>query len=130
MAASKRGLLKEPAPTKMTAESPQRGDSLTSWLDRLTESDAAFKAMVDERLSELGIQDELAKHRKRRGLSQADVSRIARLSQPYLAKLEAGEITNPELKTLVRAATALGLRLRLQLEEVEEEGVPTAQSGS
>jgi DNA-binding phage protein len=122
--ASKRGPFKDPAPTKVKAASAQRADSLASWLDRLTESDAAFKAVVEERLSELGIQEELAKHRKRRGLSQADVSRIARLSQPYLAKLEAGEITNPELKTLVRAATALGLRLKLQLEDVEQDRAP------
>lgn len=130
MASATREQLKRPTGVNSGKDTTERSDSLNSWLDKLTESDAAFKAKVEERLAELGIQDELVKHRKRRGLSQADVSRIARLSQPYLARLEAGEITNPELKTLVRAATALGLRLKLRLEEGEDEAMSLSSASS
>jgi hypothetical protein len=103
----------------------EKREPLKSWLEHLVESDAAFKAKVEERLSELRLNDALVQYRKKRGLTQAEMSRIARLSQPYLARLEAGEITNLELKTLVRAATALGLRLKLEFEESEVENEPS-----
>jgi HTH-type transcriptional regulator/antitoxin HipB len=107
-----------------------QNDSLKSWLDHLTASDSAFKVKVEQRLSELRIHDELVKYRKKRGLSQSEMARIARLSQPYLAKLEAGELTNFELKTLVRAATALDLRVTLGFESTapEDEPVTTGHS--
>jgi DNA-binding XRE family transcriptional regulator len=87
-------------------------ESLKSWIDHQIESDVAFKAKVEERLSQL--RQELVKIRVEKGLTQAEVSRRARLSQPYIAKLESGEASNPELRTLARLATALGAKLSFE----------------
>jgi XRE family aerobic/anaerobic benzoate catabolism transcriptional regulator len=45
--------------------------------------------------------------RRQRGLTQADLAKQARVSQPYLSQLEAGTYTNPSIAVLQRVARAL-----------------------
>jgi DNA-binding XRE family transcriptional regulator len=85
-----------------------------SWLQERKTRDAAFNAEVEERLKELqSITKELVAQRKAHKLTQATVAATARVSQAFLAKLEAGKVVNPELKTLVRIGQALGLVLTM-----------------
>ncbi len=51
----------------------------------------------------------LRKLRRKKGLTQSELCRKAKLSQPYLALLETGEKTNPSLAILQRLAKALGV---------------------
>jgi transcriptional regulator with XRE-family HTH domain len=47
--------------------------------------------------------------RQRKGLSQLELARRAKITQPYLAQIEARVRKNPSLKTLQRLAKALGV---------------------
>lgn len=53
--------------------------------------------------------------RARRGLTQAELARRARLSWIYIAKIEGGDRESPSLAALARIARALGARLRVEL---------------
>ncbi|MGF7238251.1 MAG: helix-turn-helix transcriptional regulator [Frankia sp.] len=57
-------------------------------------------------------------HRAERGLTQAALGRLAGLTQPQIARLEAGD-HEPRLETLDKLARALGLRFRLEVGAVE-----------
>jgi DNA-binding XRE family transcriptional regulator len=87
------------------------------WLhDKL--ADEEFRRSVEQRLSELDLCHQLKERRLARGLSQAELARSARVAQPYLAKLESRTIKNPEVKTLIKAATALGCTLKIVFEDL------------
>ncbi|MBX3307719.1 MAG: helix-turn-helix transcriptional regulator [Nitrospira sp.] len=47
--------------------------------------------------------------RLRKKLTQTELAKRARTSQPYIARLERGEKTNPSLTVLRRLAKALGV---------------------
>jgi transcriptional regulator with XRE-family HTH domain len=49
----------------------------------------------------------LKRLRVRSGLTQREVAKKTKVGQPYIAKLETGEQTNPTLATLRRLAKAL-----------------------
>ena len=51
----------------------------------------------------------LRKLRETRGLTQTDLARKAKVTQAYIALLEAGRKKNPSLATLRRIAKALGV---------------------
>jgi ribosome-binding protein aMBF1 (putative translation factor) len=57
----------------------------------------------------------LAAARQRAGLTQAQVAKRAKTSQPYIASLEAGRRV-PSFETLHRVASAIGLRLTVGLQ--------------
>jgi XRE family transcriptional regulator of biofilm formation len=54
--------------------------------------------------------------RRRRGLSQATLAVLARISQAYLSRLEAGIQRNPSIAVLKRLAKALGVPVAALLE--------------
>lgn len=56
--------------------------------------------------------------RLERGLTQADLARRARTSQPAIARLEAGG-RSPSVATLGRVLEALGLRLQIETREID-----------
>jgi transcriptional regulator with XRE-family HTH domain len=58
----------------------------------------------------------LRRLRKTKGLSQEEVARQARVSQPYLSQLEAGTYKNPSIEILQRLAKALGVPVTALLE--------------
>ncbi|MBI3003146.1 MAG: XRE family transcriptional regulator [candidate division NC10 bacterium] len=84
--------------------------------DRLAR-DPGFARDVEARLAELRIEQELAALRKARGLSQHQLAQRLRVSQPAIAKIEAGRVKNLELRTVVRFAAALGARVRFAIEK-------------
>jgi len=53
-------------------------------------------------------------YRVERGLSQADLARLTGMSQPAIARLEAGD-TEPKISTLMRLVKALSLPLTVRL---------------
>jgi transcriptional regulator with XRE-family HTH domain len=58
----------------------------------------------------------LRRLRKTKGLSQEDLAKKARVSQPYLSQLEAGTYRNPSIEVLQRLAKALGVPVTALLE--------------
>jgi len=90
-------------------------NSFEQWLDAKIDREG-LKAEVDELVDEILIQQKLADLRVALGLSQRELARRIAVSQPVIARIESRRIKNVTLKTLVRAAAALGARLKIELE--------------
>jgi transcriptional regulator with XRE-family HTH domain len=58
----------------------------------------------------------LKRLRERQGLSQAALSRRARVAQGYISAIEAGHKRNPGIETLRKLAKALGVPVTALLE--------------
>ena len=65
--------------------------------------------------------------RERARLSQADVARRARTSQPAIARYEAGQ-AQPRLETAQRCVEACGFELRIELERVSAQRRAAAEA--
>ena len=76
--------------------------------------DAKFRKGYEEELEKLRIVDALIRLRERRGLTQAALAHRIGVSQPFIAKLEAGETHNFSLETLVKLAVALDSELEVR----------------
>jgi len=87
------------------------------WLDARIERDGT-RAEVDELVDEIRVEQKLTALRLKRGLTQAQLANRLGVSQPVLARMEAGRVKNLQLKTLVRAAAALGARVKIDIEPV------------
>jgi transcriptional regulator with XRE-family HTH domain len=61
------------------------------------------------------IGSRIKRLREARGLTQLDLSKRARVSQPYLSQLEAGTKANPALRVAQRLAKALGVPINALL---------------
>ena len=92
-----------------------RKSDFMKWVDHQIDSDTDLKRKVDEYLDEMMIEQKLAALRSQRGMTQAQLAERLGVSQPHVAKLEAGRAKNIELHTLCRWATALGAKLRLDV---------------
>ena len=86
-----------------------------AWVDEQLASEPGLRQAVEERLDDLQLELRLTALREARGLSQAQVARLGRVSQPAIAKLESGTVKNLQVRTLVRMATALGARVTIEI---------------
>ena len=75
-----------------------------------------FKADVDAELVAMRYQQDLVRLRETAGVSQRDLASRLGVTQPVVARLESGKARNVEVRTLVRAAAALGGRVVLKIE--------------
>ncbi len=92
-----------------------RKSDFMRWIDHQVDTDADLKRKVSEYLNEMMIEQKLAALRSRRGMTQAQLAKRLGVSQPHIAKLEAGRAKNIELHTLCRWATALGAQLTVDV---------------
>ena len=92
-----------------------RKSAFMKWIDHQVDTDADLKRKVEEYLNEMMIEQKLAALRSQLGMTQAQLARRLGVSQPHLAKLEAGRAKNIELHTLCRWATALGAKLTVDV---------------
>ena len=92
-----------------------RKTDFMKWIDHQVDADADLKRKVDEYLNEMMIEQKLAALRTQRGMTQAQLAERLGVSQPHIAKLEAGRAKNMELHTLCRWATALGPKLTVDV---------------
>src|ERR1051326_718154 len=92
-----------------TKQAKTTAEAIEEILDDASEE---FEMMVQQRLCELRIEQEIAALRQKRGWSQTKLAARAGVSQPFIAKIESGNFKNIELKTLVRIATALGANIQ------------------
>jgi transcriptional regulator with XRE-family HTH domain len=89
--------------------------SFSRWFEAQLTSDPSFQRQVEETLNELRLEQDLVALREGRGVSQAQLAKALGVSQPAIAKLESGKAKNIELRTLVRAVSALGGTVRIQI---------------
>lgn len=92
-----------------------RKSDFMKWINHQVDTDADLKRKAEEYLSEMMIEEKLAALRTQRGMTQAQLAERLGVSQPHIAKLEAGRAKNIELHTLCRWATALGAKLTVDL---------------
>jgi DNA-binding XRE family transcriptional regulator len=90
--------------------------SFMRWIDEQLDSDPAFRAKVEEALDELRIEQDLIALRQGRHWSQSQLAKALGVSQPAIAKIESHKVKNLQLKTLIRVVTALGGRVRIDIE--------------
>lgn len=90
--------------------------TVLGWIRRKSAEDPQFEADVLAELAAMRYEQDLTRLRERAGLSQRQLAARIGVSQPVIARLEAGRARNVELKTLVRAAAALGGRVTLRIE--------------
>lgn len=89
--------------------------SADAWLDRLVHDSPEFQAKVEEEMAAINVAQDLVALRETRGLSQRQLAEQLGVTQSAIAQLESAEPRNLELRTLVRAATALGGRVDLSI---------------
>jgi transcriptional regulator with XRE-family HTH domain len=77
--------------------------------------DLGLRREVEEELSLILIEHKIARLRKRQKLTQAQLARRSKVSQPMIAQIESGKLNNLTLKTLARTARALGANLKIEL---------------
>lgn len=85
--------------------------AVVRWAEDQLARDPGLARDVEARLAELRIEQDLAALRKASGLSQRQLAERLGVSQPAIAKIEAGRTKNLELRTVVRFAAALGARV-------------------
>lgn len=83
--------------------------------EMLHDGTAQFELLVQTLLSELTIEQDIAKLRRELGMSQKEVAELARLEQPHIAKIESGSFKNFEIRTLIRVALALGATVEVRI---------------
>ncbi len=88
-------------------------NTVERWMEeRLAEPE--LRARVEQRMHELKLEEELLALREEKDLTQAQVARLLGISQPAVAKIEAGA-SNLKLATLLKYAEALGAQVKIEL---------------
>jgi transcriptional regulator with XRE-family HTH domain len=90
-------------------------EGLGEWIDEQLAKDAKLRERVERRLAEYQLEQQLAALREARGLSQAQLARVAGVSQPEVARIESGRFPNMKIGTLLRMVTALGGELEIAI---------------
>lgn len=89
--------------------------TVMGWLDDRLKADPRLAREVEEILSEMRLEQDLAALREKRKLTQRQVAKLLGTSQPYVAKLESGRVKNLGVGTLVKYARALGATVSVQI---------------
>jgi predicted transcriptional regulator len=91
-------------------------NTIKALVSRQTKLNKDFERSVRTETEKIALKfsQEIRNIRTVFGISQAELARRARVSQPYFAKFESGKVKNLELSTLVRIALALGLRFKIK----------------
>src|SRR5215813_5868234 len=76
-----------------------------------------FKKIYFDELIRLNLAHRIAELREKCGLTQAELARRGGTTQAGISRLENPNYRNYSLKTLAMVATALGARLRVEIEE-------------
>jgi predicted XRE-type DNA-binding protein len=84
------------------------------WFDGELSADVGFNQQVEDTLQAMRLEQDLVALREARGVSQ-QLAKTLGVSQPAVAKLESGKTKNLELRTLVRAVSALGGRVEIKI---------------
>jgi DNA-binding XRE family transcriptional regulator len=104
---------------------PRKTDFM-AWLFGELKTDRGLSRKADAVVAGMKIERQLVALRELRGLSQGAVAKLVGATEPYVAKLEAGQVRNPGVKTLVKYATALGGRVTVLVEPAPRQGAGPA----
>lgn len=99
----------------MKTETPK--SEALAWIEARERQDAAFRERVEAELAAMRLEQDLVRLREARGLSQTQLGHLVGMSQPAIARIEAGHQKNLELRTLLRLVTGLGGRLEIRIHQ-------------
>jgi len=85
------------------------------WVDEELARDGSLARQVDMELARLRLEQDLVALREGEGVSQRELARRVGVSQPVIARIEAGRARNLELRTLLRIASALNGEVRIHI---------------
>ena len=112
----------------MKASGTARTKPISSIVAKPLVEDKGFQGKVEEFLKGLRVEQKLIRLRKEQGLSQNQFAKMLGVSQPFIAKLESGHLTNIELKTLARMVFALNGSLELRIKPNKSKSDPAKKS--
>jgi len=93
----------------------KKGVSLESIIEK-QRKDSSFSIFFDERRFYLQVAHMIADLRAKAGLSQAELAKAAKVSQPLIARLEKGDQHRaPTFDTIYKLLKVLGYRLELMI---------------
>lgn len=81
--------------------------------------DSNFKKEYDDLEPEYDIINAMIKARKKKGLTQKQLSELTGISQADISRIENGT-RNPSLEMIKRLATGMGMRLKLEFVPVSK----------
>lgn len=96
----------------MNRNNPHVGASVRQHAAELRKKDPAFAFALDK----VRLATRLREVREERGISQAQLARQLKTTQSSIARFESGEHV-PSLELIQRVALALGVRMRVELDE-------------
>src|SRR5258708_37952570 len=85
------------------------------WLDRETARRGIDEKEIAALVDQMMVEDQLTALRLKRGISQAALADLMGVTQPLVARIEAGGVKNLTLATIARTAAALGGRIQLKI---------------
>ena len=85
------------------------------WIDEELAKDSKLAERIDAELARLRLEQDLVALRERRGISQRRLAQMVGVSQPVIARIEAGRARNLELRTLVKIAAALDSEVQITI---------------
>ena len=85
------------------------------WIDKELTNDPKLASRVDSELARLRLEQDLVILREQRGLSQRQLAQMVGVSQPVIARIEAGRARNLELRTLIKIAAALDSEVHITI---------------
>lgn len=100
----------------LTGRNARRID-LDAWIDAERRRSVTFREAFEEARRATEIARELARVRRERGVSQAEMARRLRTSQQAVSRLERPDYQGHTVRMLVRYAESLGKELRFVLSE-------------
>lgn len=93
----------------------KKKEPFMDWVAGQLSASPQLQQQVEETLSAMRLEQDLIALRESQGVSQAQLAKALGVSQPAIAKLESGKAKNIELRTLVRAVSALGGTVNIQI---------------
>src|SRR5258706_10748093 len=93
----------------------RQSNNVTEWMEEQYRKTPGLREEVDAEVAEMELEMGLVKLRQDRGVSQAELAKILGVSQPAIAKLEAGRPKDVKVSTLVRYARALGGTVKVEI---------------
>ena len=99
------------------------------WIDQELARDATLRRDVESLLAEMRLEQDLVALRETAKMTQAQLAKQLKVSQPRIAMIESGKIKNLELRTLILYGTALGGRVKIQIEPPPAQARATASRG-
>lgn len=100
-------------------------NSTIAAIDQRTKDDPDFAAAIEAELQAMRIEQELVALRNASGLSQRQLAAKLGVTQPVIAKLEAGKARNIGLQTLVRAVKAMNGHIEVSITPAAAQRRPT-----